>query len=192
MNARAHRPTPQEGLKGVTVLVVDDSQSMRELLKTILRELGVGQVLMAIDGAEGMSILRELKPDMVFVDWMMKPVDGYEFVRLVRTAPDSPNRTIPIIMLTGHTEKMRVHAARDIGVTEFLAKPVSPKAVAQRIESIIHRDRPFVQTSCFFGPDRRRKVASFDGPDLRNRSADGDRIVTRAELQHLLEEDDEP
>ncbi len=176
-------------LSSVSVLVIDDSQSMRELLKTILRELGVGKIVQATDGADGIVALRDHKPDLVFVDWMMSPLDGYDFVKLVRTAPDSPNRTIPIVMLTGHTEIQRVRAARDVGVTEFLAKPVSARSVAQRIESIIHRDRPFVQTKSFFGPDRRRKSDSFDGPERRGRTAHSERIISPAELTSLLAEE---
>lgn len=162
---------------------------MRELLKTILRELGVGKIVQATDGADGIVALRDHKPDLVFVDWMMSPVDGYDFVKSVRTAPDSPNRTIPIVMLTGHTEIQRVRAARDVGVTEFLAKPVSVRSVAQRIESIIHRDRRFVQTKSYFGPDRRRRSDSFDGPERRDRAAKNERIISPAELTSLLAEE---
>lgn len=189
MSERARNRSTQGGLAAVSVLIVDDSQSMRELMKAILRELGVTRIYQAVDGADGITALRDHKPDIVFVDWMMTPLDGYDFVRLVRKSPDSPNRTVPIVMLTGHSEIKRVRAARDIGVTEFLAKPVSARAVAQRIESIIHRDRPYVQTREFFGPDRRRKVASFEGADQRGKPGGRERIVSPDELKSLLTEE---
>jgi two-component system chemotaxis response regulator CheY len=65
---------------------------------------------------------------------------------------------VPIVMLTGHSEKKRVIAARDAGVTEFLAKPISAKALYQRVLNIVANPRPFIRTKSYFGPDRRRNV----------------------------------
>jgi CheY-like chemotaxis protein len=182
------RHTGLTGLENVTVLLVDDSRSMRDLMKTILRELGVQRIDEAGSGAEGLEWLHEGKYDIVFVDWMMEPIDGWEFVRFVRNSIDSPNRYIPIIMITGHSEAHRVRAARDIGVTEFLVKPVSAKAVAQRLEAVIHHPRPFVRTQTFFGPDRRRRVASFDGFD-RRRGKNDKPIVSKEEIETMLQKD---
>ena len=94
---------------------------------------------------------------MIIADWHMEPLDGLDFVRLVRTAKDSPNPYVPIIMLTGHTEYQRVCEARDAGVNEFLAKPISAKALYMRFASIIDNPRPFIRTKTYFGPDRRRQ-----------------------------------
>jgi len=63
-------------------------------------------------------------------------------------------------MVTGHTEKSRVMAARDAGVTEFLAKPISAKALYQRIVNVVANPRPFIKTKSYFGPDRRRNSSS--------------------------------
>lgn len=169
--------TPSTGLQSVSILVVDDSKVMRDLLSAILHGCGVGQVHLANNGQEGLDALYDLAPDIVIVDWMMEPIDGPEFVRLVRLGPDLAMRTVPIIMVTGHSQPKLVRQARDIGVTEFLAKPLSAKTVAERLEAIIHRPRPFVRTTQFFGPDRRRKVASFDGPDRRG-SDSGEQALT--------------
>lgn len=180
-------PAGATGLENVSVLIVDDSRVMRELLTVILRGCGVGRICEAGDGEAGLEAIRDLKPDIVFADWMMQPMDGHEFVRKVRQDPDSPNPLLPIIMITGHSEAKRVRAARDAGATEFLAKPVTAKAVARRLEAIIHLPRPFVRTSQFFGPDRRRKVASFDGMDKRGRGGERASIIGAEEIQHLLE-----
>ncbi|MEE8129654.1 MAG: hypothetical protein V3T48_05170, partial [Vicinamibacterales bacterium] len=85
------------------------------------------------------------------------PLNGLDFVRMVRFGKESPNRYVPIIMLTGHTELHRVCEARDAGVNEFLSKPVSAKAVYSRIASIIENPRMFVHTKTYFGPCRRRR-----------------------------------
>ena len=82
----------------------------------------------------------------------MKPMDGLEFTRDVRTRRDSPNPFVPIIMITGHTEKHRVEAARDAGVTEFLAKPITAQSLFSRIAEIVERPRAFVRCDSLFRP----------------------------------------
>jgi DNA-binding response OmpR family regulator len=71
-------------------------------------------------------------------------------------------------MLTGHSEKRRVVAARDAGVTEFLVKPLSARALYERIVNVVVNPRPFVRTKTYFGPDRRRNLnPSYVGPERR-------------------------
>jgi DNA-binding response OmpR family regulator len=71
-------------------------------------------------------------------------------------------------MMTGHSEKSRVYEARDAGVTEFLVKPITAKAVLDRIQAVIFHPRPFVKTDGYFGPDRRRtQSGSYNGPMRR-------------------------
>ena len=68
-------------------------------------------------------------------------------------------------MLTGHAELALVTEARDMGVNEFLAKPVSAKALYARITAAVHHPRPFVRTRAYFGPDRRRQ--KLGPPDVK-------------------------
>src|SRR6185436_2011519 len=111
--------------------------------------------------------------DVIFADWEMEGMSGLEFTTKVRSAPDSPNAFVPILMLTSYTSIERVHAARDAGVNEFLAKPVSAKTVIARLTSVIEHPRPFVRTKSYFGPCRRRRRNDdhFQGPERR--SAEG-------------------
>jgi DNA-binding response OmpR family regulator len=96
-------------------------------------------------------------------------MDGIALTRHIRTSENSPNPFMPIIMVTGHTERARVEEARDAGVTEFLAKPVTPKNLYSRIAEIVERPRAFVRTESYFGPDRRRKTLdSYGGPWRRH------------------------
>src|ERR1700761_9036360 len=76
---------------------------------------------------------------------------------MLRNSPDSKNPYLPIVMMTGHSEKSRVVEARDAGVTEFIAKPLTAKSVLERLQAVIYRPRPFVRTATYFGPDRRRR-----------------------------------
>ena len=87
---------------------------------------------------------------------------------MIRQPGANANPYVAIIMLTGHSEKKRVTAARDAGVTEFLAKPISAKGLYQRIVNVVANPRPFIKTKTYFGPDRRRNVnASYVGPERR-------------------------
>ena len=97
----------------------------------------------------------------------MEPLDGLDFVRLVRQAKDSPYPLIPIIMLTGHAEPHRVKEARDAVVTEFLVKPVSMQSVVARLDEVLYRPRAFIQAPVFVGPDRRRRIRDHDGLERR-------------------------
>jgi DNA-binding response OmpR family regulator len=102
----------------------------------------------------------------------MFPLDGVEFTRLVRTSPDSPNPFLPIIMMTGHSERSRVYEARDAGVTEFIVKPITAKAVLDRLNAVIMRPRPFIKADGYIGPCRRRRdTPDYAGPYRRGSDA---------------------
>jgi two-component system chemotaxis response regulator CheY len=158
-------------LDRLTVLVVDDNQHMRTLIRTILESLGVAHILDARDGAHALEKMAQTQVDLVVLDWNMEPMDGLELTRHLRRSTDSPDPFVPVIMLSGHTERSRVMQARDAGVTEFMAKPVSARSLYARIVSIIENPRPFVRTADYFGPDRRRQMLPFEGPDRRKAAA---------------------
>ena len=150
-------------------LIVEDNVHMRTLLKSLLTALGIKHAYEANNGADAFVIMRDKSPDLVLTDLSMKPVDGIAFTREVRTAHDSPNPYVPIIMITGHTERRKVEAARDAGVTEFLAKPITAQGLILRIAEIVERPRAFVRCDGYFGPDRRRRRdESFTGPWRRH------------------------
>src|SRR6185312_4041372 len=91
--------------------------------------------------------------------------DGLELTQMIRQPGANTNPYVPIIMLTGHSEKKRVIASRDAGVTEFLAKPISAKSLYQRVLNIVVNPRPFIKTKTYFGPDRRRNLnPNYDDP----------------------------
>ena len=91
-------------------------------------------------------------PDIVITDWAMPIFDGIELAQMIRQPDSKGNPYAPIIMLTGHSEKRRVTVARDAGVTEFLAKPISAKGLYQRILNVVANPRPFIKTKTYFGP----------------------------------------
>ncbi|MBV9990079.1 MAG: response regulator [Alphaproteobacteria bacterium] len=150
------------------ILVVDDSAHMRKLVTTILQAFGIIQIYEAGEGDRAWTVLRDANPDVVILDWMMEGMSGLDLVKLIRTSAQTPNPFVPVIMLTGYTHIDRVRQARDAGVNEFLAKPVSVKAILSRLISVIEHPRPFVRTKSYFGPCRRRRGADeYRGPERR-------------------------
>ncbi|MRG73570.1 response regulator [Alphaproteobacteria bacterium HT1-32] len=169
-------------LERVNFLIVDDNKAMRHLVETVLKALGAVNILEATNGAEAFAEMANFPADIVICDWNMQPMDGIAFTREMRTGADSPNRYVPIILLTGHTELSRVREARDVGVNEFLAKPISATSIYSRIKSIIERPRQFVRSPEYFGPDRRRRdLKEYPGPFRRatdaESSADGNSVI---------------
>ena len=160
---------PGSAFERLKVLVVEDNAHMRSLLRSLLGSLGMRDIIEANDGDEALMLLRNRKCDLIITDLQMKPMDGLAFTREIRTAQNSPNPFVPIMMMSGHTEKHRVQAARDAGITEFIAKPITAQSLFARIAEIVDRPRPFVRCPSYFGPDRRRKaVEDYIGPWRRH------------------------
>jgi len=152
------------------VLVVDDNEQMRDLLKTLLEVVGITRIRLAADARIGWEMLKNFNPDLLITDWNMPPTNGIDFVKRVRSDKESPNPYLPVILLTAYTERYRVEEARDAGVSEFLAKPISAKSLFDRINAIVEDRRSFVVTPTYFGPDRRRAAdPEYVGPERRTR-----------------------
>jgi two-component system chemotaxis response regulator CheY len=158
------------------VLVVDDSENMRRLILAILRGLGMRRVVEASNGEQALDILCNHDCDLVITDWVMKPVDGLSLTKEIRTGEESKDPYMPVILVTGHTDRDSIVEMRDSGVHEILAKPISAQMVYDRIVKIIEKPRPFVFNSDYAGPcRRRRKDPLYVGPE-RRKAASG-RIV---------------
>ena len=149
------------------ILVVDDNVHMRKLVTTILHAFGVGQINEADSGQRAWAILCESNPDVIVLDWVMDGMSGLELTQMIRTNPATPNPFVPVIMLSGYSSADYVRQARDGGVNEFIAKPVSVKTMMSRLVSVIEHPRPYVRTGVYFGPCRRRRVDDFNGPERR-------------------------
>jgi CheY-like chemotaxis protein len=115
--------------------------------------------------------LRDINPDVIVLDWVMEGMSGVDLVRMIRSNPQAPNPFVPVIMLTGHTSMEHVRQARDAGINEFIAKPVSVKTMMSRLVAVIEHPRPYVRTGSFFGPCRRRRnVGDYHGAERREQS----------------------
>ncbi len=161
-------------LRALSILIIDDNDNMCSIIKTVLIALGIEHFNIKVcrDAVEALRELRMFPADIAICDWKMEPLDGLDFARMIRTGKDSPNTYLPIIMLTGFTEMSRVMEARDAGVNEFMAKPISAKGLYLRICSIVDHPREYIRTKgrhSYFGPDRRRKKndPSYNGVEQR-------------------------
>ncbi|MEJ2433632.1 MAG: response regulator [Pseudolabrys sp.] len=143
-----------------TVLVVDDEGYMRKVVRTMLMSLGVRTIDEAANGSAGLDLIRSAAPDVVILDWQMPGIDGPAFVRMVQSPDIFLYPNVPIIMLTGHGERSRVVEAVQIGVNEFLLKPVSSKSLQDRLISVLIKPRQLVRAGAYYGPAPRKTAAA--------------------------------
>ena len=94
-------------------------------------------------------------------------VDGLQFIKMVRSPATFPIPDVPIILLTGHGDRWRVIEAARLGVHEYLLKPVSTKALMDRIVTVLVRPRKMVQLDDYCGPPPRKLVVLDDEPERR-------------------------
>jgi len=149
-------------LQQISILIVDDQDFIRSILRQMLGVLGAKDMHDALDGEEAWEVASSVTPDLIIADWEMKPVNGIDFALRIRNDKDSPNPYIPIIMMTGHSDMKHVIAARDAGINEFVTKPIAAKALFDRIVNVIEKPRNFIRADIYFGPDRRRRRLEVD------------------------------
>jgi DNA-binding response OmpR family regulator len=155
--------------KDLRIMVVDDSPHMHTILRAVLKGFGCDDVIEARGADQAFQMMREYKPHIAIVDIWLGDLDGIEFTKLTRTADDSPNPYIPIIICSAHAERSRIIAARNAGAMEFVAKPVSPKALYDRLVHVIEKPRRFIKVANYFGPCRRRRFTDeYEGPLRRD------------------------
>lgn len=153
-------------LSQLNILVLEKHLLVRKLLTDVFTEFGVATVFSTPDPRQAYKYFAENDPDIVFCDWT-PDLDGMAFVRQLRQGLDTPNPYAPIVVVTANTELRHVCYARDNGMTEFLAKPVSAKTIYSRLCSVIENPRPFIRVGDFFGPDRRRRASGIQHAERR-------------------------
>ena len=164
-------------LERLSVLIVEDSSFARHMLSEILRALKVGRIIAAKDGGEAIGMLREVSAtrkvggalgfDMILSDYLMSPINGGMLLRWLRQHEDSPDRFMPFVMVSGAAGSETVRESRDLGVSEFLAKPFSVRSVVGHIIAVVDNPRFFVYNSDYFGPCRRRQKRPWADADRR-------------------------
>ena len=153
-------------------MIVDDQEFTSKLISGLVRVLGARDIRIFSDAENAWKDMSLKVPDIILLDWEMKPISGLTFTNRIRKSDDSPNAYMPIIMVTAHREQDHVFMAREAGVNEYIIKPISPKVLFSRIQMVIENPRKFIRVGDFFGPDRRRtskEVARSYKGDLRRK-----------------------
>jgi two-component system chemotaxis response regulator CheY len=158
MSAKQSKKNIENLVQSLCVLVVDDNQYMRKMIRNLLVNCGIKDIYEAADGIAALDSIRTVAPDVVILDWEMPLLSGPELVRIVRSPGVFPMPDVPIIMLTGHCERWRVVEAVRLGVNEYLTKPVSAKSLHDRLLSITTQPRAVVQLGDYYGPEPRKLV----------------------------------
>jgi len=141
-------------------LVVEQSNYFSKLIKHWMIELGFRDVRICSDTDEAIEMLAAVEFDLIVCDLKSEPLNGFAFVHSVRRLRGSPNRLKPVVLTSHCATRTRVENARDVGISEFIAKPWSRKVFTQRIMAALLHQRNFIKAGSYFGPDRRRQAAA--------------------------------
>ncbi|MGA2894390.1 MAG: response regulator [Xanthobacteraceae bacterium] len=118
----------------VPALIVDDSSTTINILRTLLRQLGFADVDDASDGSTALAKMRGRRYGLVISDWNMTPMTGFDFLKEVRADP-ALKRT-PFIMVTAESKTENVIAAKRAGVDNYIVKPFNAQTLKAKIESV--------------------------------------------------------
>ncbi|MFP6757264.1 MAG: response regulator [Alphaproteobacteria bacterium] len=148
-------------------LCVDNNRNMHQILRTFLSAMQIEVTRFCVDAADAFSKMQERMPNIVITELEMDPLDGFDFIKLIRRGDDSPDIYVPILVLTAHTELNHIIRARNAGATEILAKPVSVDSLYGRLIWMADNPRPLIVAKGFVGPDRRRAMRGYEGLEKR-------------------------
>ena len=117
------------------ILLVDDSRTIRNIQKNVLKQLGHTDIVEAEDGVQALARCGEAVPDLMLVDWNMPNMDGITFVRKFR----EDDKSTPIIMCTTEAEKQRVLEAIKAGVNNYIVKPFTVESLGEKISQTLSK-----------------------------------------------------
>jgi DNA-binding response OmpR family regulator len=163
-----------------TVLVVDDEQHIIDLARMYLEQYGF-TVKQALDGAEALRQIRDLKPAVVVLDLMLPEIDGWEVCRRARERSD-----VPIIMLTARSDDVDKIVGLELGADDYLTKPFNPRELVARVKAILRRYERSIQpgTVLHVGDltiDPSSREATLGGHPLQLRTKEFDLLYTLAQ-----------
>lgn len=116
------------------ILIVDDSEFTRGIHKRIIVSVGDYQIVEAASGADAVDIFQQEKPNLVLMDLLMPDIDGMDAIRKLLEL----DAEIPVIICSTDRQKYRREEAEEIGVRQFLTKPVNPEAMAAALKEVLH------------------------------------------------------
>ncbi len=150
------------------ILLVENHHLMRRLLGEMLRGFGAREIIEATDVPEAFSLIYREPFDAVILDFFLGEMDGADFTWRIRRDPACRNRQVPILLITGLPEHQRVLKVRDAGVDSILAKPVAPKDLFVRLNTMLAQPRRFIVTKEYVGPERQPEARRSAAARLRD------------------------
>lgn len=129
--------------EGKSVMVVEDELFMRNLLARLLNELGFTDVLSAEDGADALQRLEgsNTHVDVIICDLDMPLIDGFDFLRMLRSSDKVRDKDVPVVVVTGNSEGKNVTNAVELGIHGFVVKPVSKTTLMKRLLHALKREK---------------------------------------------------
>jgi CheY-like chemotaxis protein len=156
-------PETRVNLAKASILVIEASQHAADVLGQMLKGFGVGEVHRATTIGEAERVLQTSVVDLIIADPKLRDGDAYDYLREIRQRKDAAYRYVPFILASAHSTRSDVKRARDTGGNFFVAKPIAPGVLLQRILWVAKDKRPYVEVGAYVGPDRRFK---FEGPPV--------------------------
>jgi len=117
------------------IITVDDSSTMRRIIKNTLQKLGFNNILEAGNGIEGLNVMAKNKIDLLITDWNMPEMDGLTFVKAVRAKPEY--KELPILMVTTEAAKEDILTALRNGVNNYIVKPFTPETLQEKVFKLL-------------------------------------------------------
>jgi two-component system chemotaxis response regulator CheY len=149
-------------LSDVSFLIVEDNVHMRSILRSILGGFGARYVCEASDGADGLEAVLDRRPDFILCDWVMKPVNGADFIRTLRSDSDPILNTIPVVIVSAHCHRSTIVEAVNVGIHGFIAKPVSPAILYGHIVTVMEKQKLHGRSrGLLFGPAAERRNVQY-------------------------------
>ena len=152
----------------VQFLICDANPHTRRLVADVLSGAGFEKVQFATTGAELLRLTIEFQPRIVITSSRVPALSGLEYTRLIRGGYGTVSRALSIIVMTDTPTQKFLDASRAAGVDEMLVRPLNGAALLSRVEAVLLRPRPFVESVNYVGPCRRRRtLEAYDGPMRR-------------------------
>ncbi len=162
-----HHNTPD--LSNARIAVIDDNRNFLHIMRSVLRASGVRESFEAVSPYQALEYLRANAVDLILTDYMMPEIDGFEMIAMIRNDARLPSRGVPIICVTGHSERKIVEEAIRAGADDFIVKPIRAIDIFRRIVKHLHDPLPRVESANYYGPDRRRGLnPGYGGPERRS------------------------
>ena len=180
--------------KGLNFMIADANENIRGIMHGLLRGFGATNGIDAVDGEAALRDIPVRNVDVLFCDLNLPKIDGFSLIKQLRADESNAARFIPVLILTSHTQQRNIEESRDSGANIVIAKPLSAKAVYDRLAWIAEEPRAFVQTAGYIGPDRRFKTEGLPN-GVGRRAADAaidledepEKVVSDDEMEKMFE-----